>query len=231
MSPSLPVSIILVHGWFGTPSHWEPTLQELRSSGAELTAVDLPLTSLADNVTRVDQAINTAKYPVILVGHSYGGAVITQAGNHEKVKGLVYIAAFAPEAGQSIGDISAMYPLPSGSDLLLKDGILLMNPSRYHANMGADLSESEGWAMSVSQKPVAAITGKENVIKPSWKDKKSWYAISTEDKMIDPVAQRWMSGRMGADTIEIKGSHYTLTSQPKPVSALILKAANAIVAA
>ena len=165
--------------------------------------------------------------PVLLVGHSYGGAVITQAGNQPNVTGLVYIAAFAPDAGESPGGITAKNPPAAAANLAPdSDGYLWVKPEKFHESFCQDLTADEGLVMGITQKAPLASTFGNEISNPAWKNKSSWYQISSEDDMIHPDNQRWMSGRLGAKkVITLKASHASLASMPVEVAAFIDEAA------
>ena len=223
-------AIILVHGFWGGAAHWSKVIVELARRGhTSLYAVELPLTSLADDAERTRKMIAQQAGPVLLVGHSYGGAVITQAGDQPNVVGLVYIAAFAPDAGESPGGITAKHP-PAGAANLApdSDGYLWVKPDKYHESFCQDLTPEEGLVMGVTQKAPLASTFADAISAPAWKEKPSWYEISSEDRMIAPANQEWMSGRLGArKVITLKASHASLASMPREVAALIEEAAAA----
>ena len=223
-------SIILVHGFWGGAAHWSKVIVELARRGhTSLHAVEMPLTSLADDAERTRKMIAQQAWPVLLVGHSYGGAVITQAGNQPNVVGLVYIAAFAPDAGESPGGITAKHP-PAGAANLApdSDGYLWVKPDKYHESFCQDLAPEEGLVMGVTQKAPLASTFADEISAPAWKKKPSWYQISSEDRMIAPANQEWMSARLGAKKIiTLKASHASLASMPREVAALIEEAAAA----
>ena len=186
-----------------------------------------PTTSLADDVAVTKHVIAEQKGPVILVGHSYGGAVITEAGNDMKVTGLVYITAFAPDRGESVASLIKDPPpgAPVPPILPPTDGFLALDKARFAASFAADVSPEKAEFMANSQVPwgVAALSGA--VSEPAWKAKPSWYLVATDDRMIPPAAQRLMAKRAGATVVEAKGSHAIYVSQPKAVADLIEKAA------
>ncbi|MBB5054534.1 pimeloyl-ACP methyl ester carboxylesterase [Afipia massiliensis] len=223
-------SIILVHGFWGGAAHWSKVIVELARRGhTALHAVELPLTSLANDAERTRKMIAQQAGPVLLVGHSYGGAVITQAGNQPNVVGLVYIAAFAPDAGESPGGITAKHPPVGAANLAPdSDGYLWVKPDKYHESFCQDLTPEEGLVMGVTQKAPLASTFADEISVPAWKKKPSWYQISSEDRMIAPANQEWMSGRLGAKkVITLKASHASLASMPREVASLIEEAATA----
>lgn len=221
-------TIILVHGFWGGAAHWNKVIVELTRKGhTNIHAVDLPLTSLADDAERTRKMIAQQSGPVLLVGHSYGGAVITEAGNQPNVAGLVYIAAFAPDAGESPGGITQEHP-PLGAANLFpdSDGYLWVKPELFHESFCQDLTEDEGLVMGVTQKAPLASTFGDTITVPAWKNKPSWYQISSEDRMIAPENQKHMSSRLGArKVITLAASHASLASQPKEVAELIDEAA------
>lgn len=224
------LTIVLVHGFWGGAAHWSKVIVELSRLGhTSIKAVELPLTSLADDAERTRKMIAQQSGPVLLVGHSYGGAVITQAGNQPNVTGLVYIAAFAPDAGESPGGITAKNPPAAAANLAPdSDGYLWVKPEKFHESFCQDLTADEGLVMGITQKAPLASTFGNEISYPAWKNKSSWYQISSEDRMIHPDNQRWMSGRLGAKkVITLKASHASLASMPVEVAALIDEAAKA----
>ena len=227
---ALALSIVLVHGGFVDGSGWEAVDNILKKDGYNVSVVQNPTTSLADDVAFTKRVINSAPGPVLLVGHSYGGVVITEAGNDPKVKGLVYVAAFAPEKGESV-DSLIKRPVPGAPVppiLAPKDGFLLLDQAKFAAAFAADLDPKKSAFMATSQVPwgVAALTGA--VTEASWKAKPSYYMVAKDDKMIPPQAQRGMSQRINASVVEVPGSHAVYMSQPKAVADLIEKAAKEI---
>ena len=221
-------TIILVHGFWGGAAHWSKVIIDLFDRGyTALRAIELPLTSLADDVERTRKMIAQVKGDVLLVGHSYGGAVITEAGNQPNVVGLVYIAAFAPDTGESPGSITQQH-LPAGAPDLEpdSDGYLWIKVDKYYENFCQDLSHNEGLVMSITQKAPVAGTFGDTITNPAWKTKPSWYQISTEDRMIHPENQTMMSSRLNAKkVISLNTSHASLASQPKAIADLIDEAA------
>ena len=221
-------TIILVHGFWGGAAHWSKVITDLSHRGYEaLRAVELPLTSLADDVERTRKMIAQVQGDVLLVGHSYGGAVITEVGNQPNVVGLVYIAAFAPDTGESPGGITQQH-LPVGAPNLEpdSDGYLWVKADKYHESFCQDLTNDEGLVMGITQKAPVASTFGDTISNPAWKNKPSWYQISTEDRMIHPENQAMMSSRLNAQkVISLNASHASLASQPKAVADLIDEAA------
>ncbi|MEN3970102.1 alpha/beta hydrolase [Acinetobacter sp. BWR-L5] len=222
-------TIILVHGFWGGAAHWSKVITDLSHRGYEaLRAVELPLTSLADDVERTRKMIAQVQGDVLLVGHSYGGAVITEVGNQPNVVGLVYIAAFAPDTGESPGGITQQH-LPVGAPNLEpdSDGYLWVKADKYHESFCQDLTNDEGLVMGITQKAPVASTFGDIISNPAWKNKPSWYQISTEDRMIHPENQAMMSSRLNAQkVISLDASHASLASQPKAVADLIDEAAS-----
>jgi pimeloyl-ACP methyl ester carboxylesterase len=225
---SLP-TIVLVHGFWGDAAHWAGVITELAAKGYKQQAVELPLTSLADDAERTRKMVKQINGDVILVGHSYGGAVITEAGDLPNVVGLVYVAAFAPDAGESPGGISSQYPAVAAVENRLSpdsDGYLWLNANTFHETFCQDASKDQGLVMAVTQKAPLASTFGDNITKAAWKTKPSWYQISTDDRCINPEAQRFMSARMSPKkVIELNTGHASLASQPKSVADLIDEAA------
>lgn len=220
-------NVVLVHGGFVDGSGWEAVHRALAKDGYAVTIVQNPTTSLADDVAVTRRAIRAQNGPVILVGHSYGGAVITEAGNEPKVEGLVYVAAFAPDKGESVSTLLKDPPpgAPVPPILPPEDGYLFVDKTKFSASFAADVSADKAAFMADSQVPwgVEALGG--TITDPAWKSKPSWYLVSTEDRMIPPDAQRFMSQRAGSKVVEVKASHAVYVSQPKAVAKLIEQAA------
>jgi pimeloyl-ACP methyl ester carboxylesterase len=223
-------NVVLVHGGFVDGSGWGGVYGILRKDGYSVTVVQNPTVSLADDVAVTRRALAAQDGPAILVGHSYGGVVITEAGNHPNVAGLVYIAAFAPDRGESVASLIQNPPpgAPVPPILPPQDGFLFLDRGKFRASFAADVDADEAAFMADSQVPwgVEALGGA--VTEPAWKTKSSWYLVSTEDKMIPPDAQRAMSKRAGATVVEVKGSHAVYVSEPKAVAHLIDQAAKAV---
>jgi pimeloyl-ACP methyl ester carboxylesterase len=223
-------SIVLVHGGFVDGSGWQGVYQQLHKDGYDVTIVQNPTTSLADDVAFTKRAIAEQKSPVILVGHSYGGVVVTEAGNDPKVAGVVYIAAFAPDKGESVSSLIANPPpgAPVPPILPPQDGFLMLDKAKFHASFAADVDARTAQFMADSQVPwaVAALQGAVTV--PAWKSKPSWYLVATDDHMIPPPAQRDMAKRAGATVKEVKGSHAVYVSNPHAVAKLIEQAAMSV---
>jgi pimeloyl-ACP methyl ester carboxylesterase len=217
------LSIVLVHGGFVDGSGWEPVYQILRKSGHGVTVVQNPTISLADDVAYTKRALDQQADEAVLVGHSYGGAVITEAGNHPKVAALVYIAAFVPDRGESVNTLIANPPpgAPVPPILPPQDGFLFLDKNAFPESFAADVNPDLAAFMADSQVPwgVNALAGA--ITEPAWRTKPSWYLVTTEDRMIPPDAQRFMSQRANATVVETDASHAVSVSRPEPVAALI----------
>jgi len=224
------LTIVLVHGGFVDGSGWEGVHDILKKHGHKVAIVQNPTTSLADDVAFTKRVIAAQPGKSLLVGHSYGGVVITEAGTDPKVAGLVYIAAFAPDKGESVASLIKDPPpgAPVPPILPPQDGFLLLDPSKFAASFAADVSEPKASFMAASQVPwgVDALGGE--VTAPAWKSRPSWYLVATEDRMIPPPAQRQMAQRAGAVVSEVAGSHAVYVSQPQAVASLIEKAATSL---
>jgi pimeloyl-ACP methyl ester carboxylesterase len=222
-------NIVLVHGGFVDGSGWEGVYDILTKDGYSVSIVQNPTLSFADDVAATKRILAAQKGPVILVGHSYGGAVVTEAGNDPMVAALVYIAAFAPNRGESVASLIKDPPpgAPVPPILPPTDGFLFLDKAKFHAAFAADVSVEKAAFMAASQVPwgVAALNG--TIREPAWKAKPSWYMVATEDRMIPPPAQRFMSKRAGATVVEAQGSHAIYVSRPAAVAALIEQAARA----
>ena len=223
-------NIVLVHGGFVDGSGWESVYQILKEDGYNVSIVQNPTISLEDDVAVTKRILAAQDGPAILVGHSYGGAVITEAGNDPKVAGLVYITAFAPDKGESVAALIKDPPpgAPVPPILPPQDGYLFLERAKFPASFAADVDAEKAAFMADSQVPwgVEALSGK--ISEPAWKTKPSWYLIVTDDKMIPPDAQRFMSKRAGSTVAEVKGSHAIYVSQPKAVAALVEQAAKSV---
>jgi pimeloyl-ACP methyl ester carboxylesterase len=220
-------NVVLVHGGFVDGSGWESVYRALRKDGFAVSVVQNPTISLADDVAVTRRVLAAQDGPVILVGHSYGGAVITEAGNDPKVVGLVYIAAFAPDRGESVATLIKDPPpgAPVPPILPPTDGYLLLDKQKFAASFAADVDPEQAAFMADAQMPwgVEALSG--TISEPAWRSKPTWYLVATEDRMIPPPAQRFMSSRAGATVVEVAGSHAIYVSQPAAVAKLIATAA------
>jgi pimeloyl-ACP methyl ester carboxylesterase len=222
-------SVVLVHGGFVDGSGWQGVYNLLKDDYS-VRIVQNPTISLEGDVAATKMVIGAQSEPVILVAHSYGGAVITEAGNDPKVAALVYIAGFVPDQGESVNTLIADPPpgAPVPPILPPQDGFLFLDREKFHASFAGDLSADEAAFMADSQVPwgVAALSG--TVSEPAWRSKPSWYLVTTEDRMIPPPAQRSMSERAGSTVEEVAGSHSIYVSQPAAVAELIEKAASEV---
>jgi pimeloyl-ACP methyl ester carboxylesterase len=222
-------SVVLVHGGFVDGAGWEGVYGILEKDGYDVSIVQNPTLSLAGDVAATRQVVGQAKEPVVLVGHSYGGVVITEAGNDPKVSKLVYIAAFAPDRGESVAtlikDPAPGTPVPP--ILPPQDGFLFLDKAKFAASFAADVDAGKAAFMADSQVPwgVGALEG--TVSEPAWRTKPSWYLVATDDRMIPPAAQRFMSKRAGATVVESAGSHALYVSRPEVVASIIKTAAQA----
>jgi len=224
------LSIVLVHGGFVDGSGWQGVYDILTKDGYTVSVVQNPTTSLADDVAFTKRVVASQPRKVLLVGHSYGGVVITEAGTDPKVAGLAYIAAFAPDKGESVQSL-IQNPAPGAPVppiLPPQDGFLLLDQAKFAASFAADVDERTASFMSASQVPwgVNALAGE--VTAPAWKTKPSWYLVAADDRMIPPPAQRAMATRAGAKVTEVPGSHAVYVSRPQEVAALIAKAAASV---
>jgi len=220
-------NVLLVHGGFVDGSGWQGVYDLLKKDGYHVSVVQNPTTSLTDDVAVTKRMLTAQDGPAILVGHSYGGVVITEAGTHPKVAALVYIAAFAPDKGESVSALIKDPPpgAPVPPILPPQDGFLFLDRAKFRASFAADVNADLAAFMADSQVPwgLEALNGA--VTEPAWKTKPSWYLVSTDDRMIPPDAQRAMAKRAGATVVEAKGSHSIYVSQPQAVADLIEKAA------
>jgi pimeloyl-ACP methyl ester carboxylesterase len=222
-------TVVLVHGGFVDGSGWEGVYKLLKADGYDVSVVQNSTVSLADDVAATKLTIAQAKGPVILVGHSYGGAVVTEAGTDPKVTKVVYIAAFAPDSGESVATLIQNPPpgAPVPPILPPQDGFLFLDKAKFHASFAADVNPDLAAFMADAQVPwgVHALGGA--VTEPAWRSKPSWYLVATNDRMIPPPAQRAMAERAGATVTEAEGSHAIYVSKPDVVAALIKEAAAA----
>ncbi|QGZ93808.1 alpha/beta hydrolase [Terricaulis silvestris] len=230
MSRSQDFNVVLVHGGFVDGSGWAGVYKQLRKEGFKVSIVQNPTTSLADDVAATKLILDAQDKPVILVGHSYGGVVISEAGNHPNVARLVYIAAFAPDKGESVAKLIANPPpgAPVPPILPPREGFLFLDRDKFHTSFAADVEPAEAEFMADSQVPwgVDALGGE--VTTPAWASKPSFYLVATDDRMIPPDAQRFMSKRAGAKVVEKRGSHAIYVSLPKVVAEIIADAAKAV---
>ncbi|OJU88449.1 MAG: hypothetical protein BGO19_04530 [Acinetobacter sp. 38-8] len=221
-------TIVLVHGAFADGSTWNQVIQLLQAEGFNTIAVQNPLSSLDDDILATQRVLNRVEGPVILVGHSWGGMVITEAGQHESVKSLVYVAAFAPSVGESIVDLGQDFPAPSGFAHLVSDqeGFLTLSLEGIEQHLAQDLNNQvQTQLMYATQTPIHAKNFEEKAKTAAWKIKSSSYIISEDDNMLQPELQKKMAERMSAKTTTLKASHVPHLSQPAEVAKVIIKAA------
>ena len=222
-------NVVLVHGGFVDGSGWRRVYDILRKDGYDVSVVQNPTLSLDGDVDATKRIIDAQDGPVVLVGHSYGGAVITGAGNGPNVAALVYIAAFAPDDGESVNTLIADPPpdAPVPPILPPQDGFLLLDREKFHDSFAGDVDADEAAFMADSQVPwgIDALGG--TISDPAWRNKPTWYLLTTEDRMIPPPAQQMMSGRAGSTVEEVAASHSVYVSQPEAVAAIVEKAASA----
>ncbi|HEY4017975.1 MAG TPA: alpha/beta hydrolase [Pseudonocardiaceae bacterium] len=220
-------NIVLVHGNFADGSGWRSVYEHLTADGYRVVVVQIPNLSLAGDVAATRQVLDSLDGPAVLVGHSYGGVVITEAGNHSNVAALAYIAAFAPDTGESVNSLIADPPpgAPMPPILAPVNGFLVLDRDRFAASFAADVPEKLAAFMADSQVPVAVEALNGVVAEPAWRSKPSWYLVATQDRMIPPSAQRAMSERAKAVVTETPGSHAVFLSRPAVVAAMISQAA------
>jgi pimeloyl-ACP methyl ester carboxylesterase len=221
------VTVVLVHGAFVDGSGWKEVYEKLTKEGYDVAVVQNPTTSLADDVAATKRAVANAKGPVILVGHSYGGSIISEAGNDPKVVGLVYVAAFVPDKGESVASLTANPPpgAPPSPVLPPQDGFLTIDKAKFHQAFAADVDASQAKFMADSQPGwgLPAVAGV--VTQPAWKSKPVWYLVALQDGMIPPPMQAAMAKKANATTVEVKASHAVMVSQPDAVVDIIERAA------
>ncbi|MBX5169406.1 alpha/beta hydrolase [Rhizobium sp. NZLR1b] len=218
-------NIVLVHGAYADGSGWRQVSDILTHEGYKVTVVQEPETSMADDVAATTRAIDQAGGSVVLVGHSYGGIVITQAGNAPSVKALVYVAALAPDAHEDLAEVRGKFPAATNNVIKSSDGFRTLDPKTFHEDFAADLPEADADFMARSQVPVSEKALGTKVTEAAWRSKPSWYVVATEDHKINPDFERYMAKRAGSSTVEIKGSHAVYVSQPQAVADLIKDAA------
>jgi pimeloyl-ACP methyl ester carboxylesterase len=219
-------SVVIVHGAFADGSDWAQVIPLLQAQGVRVTAVQNPLTSLEDDTAATQRAIDAAPGRVVLVGHSWGGTVITQAGANDKVASLVYVAAFAPDVGQSTGELGKPYPTPAGLAHLQADasGFLRLSDEGMSRHFAQDLPAAQTAVMAATQGPIAARAFDQTVSVAAWKSKPSWYLVTGDDHMIQPALQRDFAKKIGAHVSEVKTSHVPQQVEPAKVAATILDA-------
>jgi pimeloyl-ACP methyl ester carboxylesterase len=229
---SASATIVLVHGGFVDGSGWRPVYDLLTRDGYHVAVVQIPTLSLPGDAAAARLIIDEQHGPVVLVGHSYGGAVITQAGTHPNVAALVYISAFAPDKDESVNTLISGFPADGPQPPILppRDGFLFLDRDKFHASFAADLPAGLATVMADSQVPWGGDAPGGQVTDAAWRTRPSWYLVTTEDRMIPPAAQRTMSQRAGSDVVEVAGSHSSYISHPTEVAGLIKRAATAVTA-
>ncbi len=219
-------TVVLVHGAFADGSSWNRVIDKLQRQHTEVIAVQLPLTSLKEDVAATQRAIARAHGDVVLVGHSWGGTVISEAGNDARVKALVYVAAFAPDSGKSTADLAGSYPAPPGSAGIAKtaDGFLYLPGKSVRQDFAPDIKADEQNRLTATQGPIRADAFAEKVTHAAWHDKPSWYVVSKSDRMINPDLERSMAKAIDAKTSEVAASHVSMVSQPEEIVRVIEQA-------
>lgn len=226
-------TVILVHGAWADGSSWQKVIPLLLKEEIPVIAVQNPTSSLADDAAATRRIMNSVEGPIVLVGHSWGGAVITEAGSDPKVKALVYVAAFAPKAGETVGDQVGRYPAPPGLSQIRNDGAgyLTLSEEGWMNDVGQDLPKEEARVLCVLQPPLAAGTFGDKVTEAAWVSRPAWYIVSTEDRVVSVELERELAAAMGATTTELAASHLSLLSMPEAVTSVILDAVAAVEAA
>lgn len=220
-------NIVLVHGAWADGSSWSKLIPLLQSKGLNAIAVQNPLSSIAEDVASTNRIVNAQDGPVLLVGHSYGGAVITEAGNNAKVAGLVYVAAFAPDVGETLGGMGQKYPTPPGLSTIqpIEDGYLLLTRKGVVENFGQDLSpDLQSLVFATQGATHGAVLGTP-IKTAAWHTKPSWFVIAANDRMISPQQEKDTAQRMGAKTLTVSTSHLAMLSQPEKVANFVIEAA------
>ena len=220
-------TVVLVHGAFADGSSWDKVIPLLEARGLKVVAVQNPLTSLADDAASVKRVIDAQSGPVILVGHSWGGTVITEVGDDDKVAALVFVAAFAPDVGESTADLGKDGPPPPGATSIRPDpaGYLYLTPEGVAKDFAQDLPATQTRVMAVTQGPIFGKAFDEKVTKAAWQNKPSWFIVAEKDRMIQPALERAMAKKINASTTTLPTSHVPMQSRPKDVAAVILAAA------
>jgi pimeloyl-ACP methyl ester carboxylesterase len=220
-------NVLLVHGAWADGSSWSKVIPRLENDGLQVTAVQIPLTAVSDDVATVARAIALVDGPVVLVGHSYGGAVITEAGNDARVSALVYVAAFAPDQGESLGSLLASVPPSPLLSVTTTDasGFVKITPAGIADDFAQDVSAEEKVILTATQGPLASAAFGTPITTPAWRNKPSWFVVATEDRAIPPQLEHTMASRMGAHTTTLRSSHVPMLSHPEQVAEVIEQAA------
>jgi pimeloyl-ACP methyl ester carboxylesterase len=229
-APTPVKNIVLVHGFFADGSGWKGVADILTRDGFKVSVVQQPETSLADDVMATTRVVDAQEGSSILVGHSYGGMVITEAGKHPRVAGLVYVAAFAPDAGESLKDLADRMPPATKGIKATPDGHLVFDATLFHADFAADLPATDARFMALSQVTPAVQAATASVSQAAWKTRPSWAIVSRDDRTVNPDLERFMAKRAGSRTVEIAGSHVAFIAHPAQVAQVIEQAAAAAAA-
>jgi pimeloyl-ACP methyl ester carboxylesterase len=222
-------NVVLVHGAFADGSGWEAVASILKRDGYKVSVAQPPETSYAEDQKCTKAAIDAMDGPVVLVGHSYGGSIITEAGNHPKVDALVYIAAFALDEGESCASIEQAVPPATKAIKQDGNGNFWIDQEHFAADFAADVPREKAWFMAISQVPISTDSFTHKVRNPAWKTKPTWYMVATEDRSINPEQERMMAKRAKAKTVEVKASHVAYISHPTETAKLIEEAATSMV--
>jgi len=219
-------NVLLVHGAWADGSSWAKVIPRLTAAGLNVVAVQIPLTSLADDVAATERALALVDGPVLLVGHSYGGAVITEAGNDSTVVGLVFVAAFAPDKGESSLSLATANPTPGGGEIRPdKSGFLKLTPTGIFEDFAQDLSKAKKTILNATQVPIAAAALGAPAQRPSWKTKPTWFVIAANDRAVSPQLEAMEAMRMNATTITVPTSHVAMLAAPERIARFIMQAA------
>lgn len=223
-------TVVLVHGAFADGSSWNKLIPLLQAKGLHVVAVQNPLSSLADDVTATKRVLDAEQGPIVLVGHSWGGTVITEAGNHDKVKALVYVAAFAPSEGESTADGGKGFPPPPGlaHPIASADGFLTLSADTVAKDFAQDVGPQDANLIAVTQGPINSKAFDTKVTKAAWSTRPSWYIVAKNDHMIQPDAERAFAKKIKATTTELDSSHVPMVSQPEAVATVVLAAVDSI---
>lgn len=222
-------NVVLVHGAWADGSSWAKVIPLLEERGLHVVAVQNPLSSLSEDVAATKRAIDAQDGPVLLVGHSYGGAIITEAGNNPKVSALVYVAAFGPDTGESLGNTAKDFPPPQVASEVkpIADNFLVLTPKGVTEDFAQDLSPAEKQLLVATQAPTAGAVFAASIADAAWRHKPSWYVVAENDRMINPDYERFAAKRMGAKVLALPSSHVPMLSKPREVAAFIAEAAAA----
>lgn len=225
-------TVVLVHGAWADGTSWQKVIPFLLNRNIAVVAVQNPTTSLADDVTATKRILDAIDGPIVLVGHSWGGAVITEAGNDPKVKALVYVAAFAPNVGETVGDQVGAHASPPGLAHIINDGngFLKLSAEGWIHDVGQDLPEDEARLLSVVQPPLSASTFADKITQAAWATRPTWYIVSTDDRIVSVELEQKLAATMGAKTTELQASHLSLLSRPTEVANVIIEAVAATAA-